>query len=472
MLEPLGIAKLADLVVAESAHNPSFRRSVNAALAALKGPQAVAALIDRRLSALARARGFIDWDKARDFAADLDSTLQSISGELAAADPAMAAERLIAFVATSAQVFKRIDDSSGHIQGIYEEAIAKLGGMAAAMPEKARRLLPDIAMAKLSGDEHAETLWPDSHPTFRPMRSKPGIAVSRRSPLWLRKNAKERDWGLAASVSQFLAARQHIALALGDLDQIIKLEETREPRLRDHKTVATLLLKAGRHEEALHWIRQREKDGIAYMSRTMLADRADVIYPIFWNGVPLEAQILDALDRKDEAQALRWNAFEKNLNPAFLREHLQHADDFAEFEILDRAFAMVNGAPQVYAALEFYLKWPEPEKAADLIVRHRERWDGRHYDILAEAADMLERGFPAAATILYRALLNDILVNGKSKAYGHGARYLSRLDRLDAEIGSSAIPGLASHVNYRLELTRAHGRKTAFWAQAASPRRG
>ena len=219
---------------------------------------------------------------------------------------------------------------------------------------------------------------------------------------WLRKNAKERDWGLAASVSQFLAARQHIALALGDLDQIIKLEETREPRLRDHKTVATLLLKAGRHEEALHWIRQREKDGIAYMSRTMLADRADVIYPIFWNGVPLEAQILDALDRKDEAQALRWNAFEKNLNPAFLREHLQHADDFAEFEILDRAFAMVNGAPQVYAALEFYLKWPEPEKAADLIVRHRERWDGRHYDILAEAADMLERGFPAAATILYR----------------------------------------------------------------------
>lgn len=43
-------------------------------------------------------------------------------------------------------------------------------------------------------------------------------------------------------------------------------------------------------------------------------------------------------------------------------------------------------------------------------------WDGRHYDILVPVARALEDSHPVAATVLYRALLNDILSRAKSVA--------------------------------------------------------
>ncbi|WP_368732201.1 DUF6880 family protein [Methylobacterium sp. WL64] len=52
-----------------------------------KGPNAVAALVDRRLAGLERARGFVDWEKRKTFAADLRATLATITDELGPADP-------------------------------------------------------------------------------------------------------------------------------------------------------------------------------------------------------------------------------------------------------------------------------------------------------------------------------------------------------------------------------------------------
>src|SRR5918997_1353220 len=61
----LGPEKLAKLILDEAGHNTAFRRIVTAALASTRGPEAIAAVIDRRLSALERARAFIDWDKRK-----------------------------------------------------------------------------------------------------------------------------------------------------------------------------------------------------------------------------------------------------------------------------------------------------------------------------------------------------------------------------------------------------------------------
>lgn len=72
-LKDLGADKLAQLVLEEAERNAGFRRQVKAALAGKSGPEAIAKLIDRRLSGLARAKSFIEWDKARAFADDLRS---------------------------------------------------------------------------------------------------------------------------------------------------------------------------------------------------------------------------------------------------------------------------------------------------------------------------------------------------------------------------------------------------------------
>ena len=78
-LVALGSDKLAKLVVDEAGRNAGFKRIVNAALAGARGPDAVAAVVNRRLSALQKARGFIDWEKRKAFVADLRATLATIS---------------------------------------------------------------------------------------------------------------------------------------------------------------------------------------------------------------------------------------------------------------------------------------------------------------------------------------------------------------------------------------------------------
>ena len=54
-LSALGAEKLAELVLDEAQANAGFKRRVNAALAGQSGPDAIAKLIDRRLSGLERA---------------------------------------------------------------------------------------------------------------------------------------------------------------------------------------------------------------------------------------------------------------------------------------------------------------------------------------------------------------------------------------------------------------------------------
>jgi hypothetical protein len=87
---------------------------------------------------------------------------------------------------------------------------------------------------------------------------------------------------------------------------------------------------------------------------------------------------------------------------------------------------------------------------------------GRHYEALVAAAETLEPDHPMAATILYRALLDDILNRARSPAYGHAARYLEKLDALAAH--GDAASSIDPHHAYRAALSQKHGRKSAFWS--------
>jgi hypothetical protein len=117
-LADLGAQKLAELILDEAKANAAFRKRANAALAGAQGGEAVAALIDRRLAALEKARSPVDWRKEKDFAADLKATADTITGELAALDPSLAIQRLVRFLASHGGVFNRVDDSSGRLQDV------------------------------------------------------------------------------------------------------------------------------------------------------------------------------------------------------------------------------------------------------------------------------------------------------------------------------------------------------------------
>lgn len=78
---------------------------------------------------------------------------------------------------------------------------------------------------------------------------------------------------------------------------------------------------------------------------------------------------------------------------------------------------------------------------------------------------MLEHDHPLAATILYRALLDDILINTRSKAYSHGAKYLEKLTLLALEADPGRPNGMADHGAYFVKLKETHLRKSSFWSR-------
>ena len=82
---------MARLILDETEHNAPFRKVITAAVAGLKGPDAVAAIIDRRLANLEKARGFIDWQKRKAVAAGLQATLATSADGRGRAAPEAAA---------------------------------------------------------------------------------------------------------------------------------------------------------------------------------------------------------------------------------------------------------------------------------------------------------------------------------------------------------------------------------------------
>ena len=69
----------------------------------------------------------------------------------------------------------------------------------------------------------------------------------------------------------------------------------------------------------------------------------------------------------------------------------------------------------------------------------------------------------------YRALLGDILDQARSPAYGHGARYLAKLDAMGPQVDDAA--GIETHERYREALTKKHGRKRVFGASSNRDRK-
>ncbi|RWR25592.1 hypothetical protein D2T29_21900 [Sinirhodobacter populi] len=261
---------------------------------------------------------------------------------------------------------------------------------------------------------------------------------------------------------QWRDLRQMIAAAGGNLDRLIAIEM--EKPEKDWRTldIAARLLDAGRVEEALDWVR---RGGLSvHFSLRDFDDGAERSPAV--RQADLEARILCALGRKTDAAVLLWQRFTETLSPELLRAHLKLLPDFDDMEAEEKAMAFVLQQPEAMAALDFFMSWPRHDLAARLIVERHAGWAGRDWHVLPEVADRLQHEYPLATTILFRALLDDILGRARSKAYSHGARYLHQLDLIAEDADAARPSDIPSHVEYREKLRAAHGRKIGFWTQA------
>ena len=447
--------KLVQLVSDEAERNPGFRRRVKAALAAKSGPEGVAKLIDRRLSGLERAKSPIDWNKARAFSDDLQSLTNTIEADLAPAAPHMAVDRFIRFIATRERVFERAYDSSGQIQEVYIQAIAGVGNLAENLNTTEADLLPGKIMAQLGEPrngylvEVTEAVAPHlSQPTLTKWDADLSAAIEQRKA---EEAEQSLDRWFSSITREWTEMRQLIALARGDIDLLVALESAKKLRMQDSLRIAEHLLDAGRAAEALKWVRK---------SGTHAQEQDD---PQAQKKVQLEARILEALDDKPAAQNQRWQYFEKTLSADILRDYLKLLPDFDDIEAEENALQLGLSHPDPNAALRFYVDWQRLDLAAQVVTRHHTHWNGSYWHTLPKVAETLEHEHPEAATILYRALLNGILIRARTRAYRHGGEYLGKLVLMAKDADPLLPKDVVSHKTYLTELRSTHSRKYKFW---------
>ena len=170
---------------------------------------------------------------------------------------------------------------------------------------------------------------------------------------------------------------------------------------------------------------------------------------------------MEALGRQDEAQAFRWQCFERALNTAHLRAYLKRLPDFEDLEAEERAMSYALRFPSVHQALAFLVSWPALDKAAAIVIERSSEPNGDHYEILTPAADALAAKHPLAATLILRAMINFALKENRVKRYRHAARHLEECSSLAAAVGE--FGDFEPHERYRTRLKVEYGRKTSFW---------
>ena len=464
-LEALGAERLAELLIEISTGNTAAKQRLRLALAGAQSPGEVAKEVRKRLTTIARSRSFVDWKNRRTLVEDLETQRRAIVDQVAKADPAEALELIWRFMALANSVFGRCDDSSGTVIGIFHAACRGLGEIA-----QAAKLAPEVLAERVFNalNENDYGQYDDLIGALSPALGPTGLVQLKKRFLELSKAPleKPRDkdrrvvgWGgggplYADEISSrqrettIRLALQEIADAQGDVDAFIAQQSDAAKTVpRVAAEIARRLLKAGRANEAWSAINAIDENRPSWI-------------PFEWEEMRLD--VMEALRRKDEAQAFRWQCFERALNGAHPRNYLKRLPDFDDLEAEERAMSYALRFPNVHQALAFLVSWPALDKAAALVIQRSGELDDDHYEILSPAADALAAKYPLAATLLLRAMIDFSLEKNRVKRYRHAARHLAECTSLASAIGD--FGAIETHERYSNRLKQEHGRKTSFWA--------
>jgi len=427
-------------------------RMLRVALASHTDPDAAVREIDTRIKGLRRGKGFVDWNKMAAFARDLGTLCESIEGPLAEADPAAALGLMFEVIDLAPTLIERCDDSNGRLGDIFRSACESAAALAARAapglpPEKSAQrayrvyladgygVADDIvaAFAKALDDKGRSAMrsWIEADLGQLPPVVPDDPSARSRLPEW-----------------KLLGALAAVADAAGDVDAYCAAQQRFGPRVRDDAGMAQRLLDAGRAMEAL-----------AVLDAALPNPAKDVLAL-----ADLRIAALDALGRREDAQAGRWAEFTRFLRIEPFRDFLKRLPDFEDVVKEQEALDIATANTDPHKALEFLIAWPELQRAGALARAKCEAFDGNSYWLLTPAADAISAADPLAASLLYRRMIDFALERARASRYGHAARHLASCGWLAKTI--TDWQGHPPHDAYLAGLRQRHPRKAGFWSQA------
>jgi hypothetical protein len=465
-LEALGAARLAELLFDISTDDAAIKRRLRLALAGGVGSAEAAREIAKRLTSIARARGFLDWQRVKLLAADLDGQRRAILDLVAPTDPSEAFDLLWRLVNCAEAVFARSDDSSGRLSAVFHSATRDLGPLAQAANLDTANLV-SRAFQALCGNNYGE--WDGLIAVLAPQLGTTGLRELRKhveawqaEPVATPPELQRRVIGWSSSGKIYedeiqvshrrhtsASALQQISDELGDIEGYIAQFD---PKSRAMPTIAAgiarRLLDAGRPNEAWEALEMVEPSRRDWNSGD-------------WDQASVDT--LEALGKSEDAQAFRWQRFIATLSTTHLRAYLRKLPDFEDFDAEQRALVHALAFSNVHQALAFLIDWPDLQRANELVLGRVRELNGEFYELMSPAAEALESKHPLAATLLRRAMIDFTLSKARASRYKHAARHLHECAGLAQRVTDFA--GYPSHSTYEKDIRVAHGRKAAFWQE-------
>ena len=465
-LETLGLARLAELLIEISTGNAVAKRHLRLALAGAQSPSELIGEIKKRLTTVARSAAWIDWRKRKALVSDLESQRRAIVEQVGPYDAAEATELLWRFLELANPVFGRCDDGSGEVIAVFHEAVQDIGAVASGAKLDPENLADKVLYAvKANGYGQYDGIIE----TLADALGKPGLTIlkqriaaerSAAPPTGKPKHREVVAWGSAGPFyadelegrhrqSAFTLALRQIADAQGDVDGFIA-HQTEAARKLPHvaASIAQRLLAAARPLEALAALEFADRDRLR-------------LGGLEWEETYIE--VLEALDRRADAQRARLDAFERSLEGGFLRAFLKRLPDFEDVEAEEVILEQILRHPDAHAALSFFVGWPALALAARLVADRTTEFDGDRYEVLSPAAEKLSAKQPLAAILLWRAMITFALTRNRVKRYRHAARHLEECARVSGQVG--AYGDVETHDAFVAKLRADHLRKVAFWAE-------
>lgn len=397
--------------------------------------------IRARIAGLKRRRRFVSRREARQLADELDELLYDI--ESCNSEPCRGAELIAGFYETDVAVFGNCDDSSGYVGDVYRlhacelflkfaagcedkewlgDLILELNqrddyGVRDSITDCAGGFLPDAAMRRLIGQ-------------FQAMADSASDQYGKR---------------------RWLMLVESLARQLGDAPLFEKTRLASWDRISTAACVdiAEVYLEAGDAKTALSWLDRVSTD------ETFLEDKRDALL------LRIHDRLGDSYGQVDAARKL----FRRSPSTEALEQLVGVlGEDRRDAVVEDEVHVVLSEQELSYEAALFLTEIERYDTTEGYLIQRADQLNGDYYDWLLPIADaMVTAGYPLAASLVYRALIESILQKARSKIYHYAVRYLKKLDVLAKQVqdwGESV-----DHASYLEQLRMKHGRKTSFWSR-------
>lgn len=463
-LQALGAEQLAALLIEVSAGSADIKRRLRLELSHNLGASELARDVSKRLVSLRRSTSRVGWRKRKSLIKDLEIQVAMIVEKIAPEDPSAAFDLLWQFIEIAPSVYERVDDSRGDVGDVFRAAIKHFKDIGP------RALVDPVALADrvwvaILDNGYGE--WDGIIPLLAPTLGESGFAhleaktrAYAAAPVeagsqdheaiqFLRQLRGGDDYAAERKARFVKWCLQEVAAASGDTNAYISEFSDADLKRKDIAAeVAMLLLADDRPDAALGLLLEADQD-----ANSPDQEAWDTAY----------IANLTALGRIEDAQTHRWACFSATLNPTHLREYLKLLPEFEDVEAEDRARKHVLEFDHFSTALNFCLTWPDLLSAAQLIETRADEINGDHYMLLTPAAEALRSRHPLAAVLLWRAMIDYALGQGRATRYNHAADHLADCMSLDAVIDSYGP--FPDHAHYVQALQTRHERKSSFWAK-------